>query len=213
MEAAMVDSLRPFFEFIDANFRDQPERPKLSQAQIEALPSVLGDTSLPKGDTTARVDHSGYVYRWKSSGERSGLWVQAGSVRNDANFRDQPERAKLSQAQIQALPSILGDTAPPKGDTAARVDPGGNVYRWEPGGEGGFWVQAGYVRSGRLRFGQPIDPNDIKWFDILTYKKKMLMAKKSVTAIQLDIRDDSWDAASRDGAPTVNPDVDERDVR
>jgi hypothetical protein len=117
----------------------------------------------------------------------------------DANSGTQAEPAGLTQAEINALPSIMGPVSDPDSDSTARVDKAGYVYLWEAGATFGFWVQAGYVRYGRPRFGQVIDPNDIQWFELGTYKKKLLRAKNSVNAVQLPNQDDIWDVA-RDGA-------------
>jgi hypothetical protein len=117
----------------------------------------------------------------------------------DANPGDRTEPAGLTQADIDALPSIMGAVSDPAGDSTARMDKAGYVYLWEPGDNGiGFWVQAGYVRNGRQRFGQVIDPNDIKWFELAAYKKKVLRAKKSLSAVRLPSRDDIWDVTSGD---------------
>lgn len=106
------------------------------------------------------------------------------------------EPAGLTQDQINALPSIMGPVADPDSDSTARVDKAGYVYLWEPGEGIGFWVQAGYVRNGRPRFGQVIDPNDIQWFDLAVFKKKVLHAKKSLNAVRLPSRDDIWNVTS-----------------
>jgi hypothetical protein len=52
------------------------------------------------------------------------------------------------------------------------------------------------VRNGRPRFGQVIDPNDIQWFELGIYKKKLLRAKNSVNAVKLSGQDDIWDVTS-----------------
>jgi hypothetical protein len=116
----------------------------------------------------------------------------------DANSDDQTGPTSLTQADIDALPSIMGAVSDPEGDSTARVDRAGYVYLWEPGGGIGFWVQAGYIPNGRQRFGQVIDPNDIKWFELAAYKKKVLRAKKSVSAVRLPSSDDIWDVTSED---------------
>jgi hypothetical protein len=119
----------------------------------------------------------------------------------EINQTDRTERIKPAQARIDALPSILGTTNLPHGDTTARIDAAGYVYRWESAADGaGFWAQAGRLISGRPRFGQVIDPNDIKWFDMAIYKKKMQAARKKVSAVQLESRDEIWDAARGSGA-------------
>jgi hypothetical protein len=103
--------------------------------------------------------------------------------------------AGLTQSEIKTLPSIMGPVSNPDGDTTARVDKTGQVYLWEPGHPFGLWVHAGYVRHGRPRFGQVIDPNDIQWFELGIYKKKLLHAKNSVNAVELPRQDDIWDVA------------------
>ncbi len=106
------------------------------------------------------------------------------------------EPSGLTQDEINALPSIMGPVADPNSDSTARVDSAGYVYLWEPGEDIGFWVQAGYVRNGRPRFGQVIDPNDIQWFNLALFKKKVLQAKKSLNAVRMPNADDIWDVAN-----------------
>ena len=101
----------------------------------------------------------------------------------------------LTQSEINALPSIMGPVSDPDTDSTARVDRAGHVYLWESGYPLGLWVHAGYVRHGRPRFGQVIDPNDIQWFELGIYKKKLLQAKSSVKAVRLPGQDDTWDVA------------------
>ena len=114
----------------------------------------------------------------------------------DTNSGDRTERTNLTQADIDALPSIMGPVSDPENDSTARMDRAGYVYLWEPGDDGiGFWVQAGHVWNGRQRFGQVIDPNDIKWFELAAYRKKVLRAKKSLSGVRLPGGDDIWDAA------------------
>lgn len=89
-----------------------------------------------------------------------------------------------SQEQIRALPTILGVLQPPEDDLTERVDQNGRVYRWELSPDGpGFWAQAGYVRGHRQRFGQVIDANDIKWFDLKTYHKSVSSAARRVGSV------------------------------
>ena len=109
------------------------------------------------------------------------------------------EPVGLTQSEINALPSIMGPVTDPDSDSTARVDKAGYVYLWEPDEGIGFWVQAGYVRSGRPRFGQLIDPNDIQWFDLAVFKKKLLRAKESINAVRLPSRDDIWNVTSDTG--------------
>jgi len=102
----------------------------------------------------------------------------------------------LTQTQINRLPTIMGPASDPDSDSTARMDRSGYVYLWEHGEDGvGFWVQAGYVRNGRQRFGQVIDPNDIKWFELAAYKKKLLRAKRSINSVRLPDGDDIWNSA------------------
>lgn len=114
----------------------------------------------------------------------------------DGNPGKGREPAGLTQKEINALPSIMGPVVDPDGDSTARVDRAGYVYLWEPNEHLGFWVQAGYVRSGRPRFGQVIDPNEIQWFNLAVYKKKLLRVKTRINAPQLPSSDDIWDVAS-----------------
>ena len=118
----------------------------------------------------------------------------------DTNSGARTEPVGLRQAEIKALPSIMGPVGNPDGDTTARVDKAGYVYLWEPGHPSGFWVQAGYVRHGRPRFGQVIDPNDIQWFELGIYKKKLHQAKNSINAVRLPGQDDIWDVAREPGS-------------
>lgn len=125
----------------------------------------------------------------------------------DAAPGGRTESPGLKQSDIKALPSIMGPVDNPDSDTTARVDKAGYVYLWEPGHPFGFWVQAGYVRHGRPRFGQVIDPNDIQWFELGIYKKKLLQAKDSVNAVRLPSQDDIWDVArepERGNSPAQN---------
>lgn len=108
------------------------------------------------------------------------------------------ELAGLSQQAINALPSIMGPVTDPDSDSTARVDRGGYVYLWEPGEGIGFWVQAGFVRNLRQKFGQMIDPNDIQWFDLAVFRKKLARAKKSLNAVRMPDGDDTWNT-TRDG--------------
>ena len=116
------------------------------------------------------------------------------SILNDS-APDRSDLPNLTQNQINRLPSIMGPVSDPDSDSTARMDRSGYVYLWESGNDGvGFWVQAGYVRHGRQRFGQLIDPNDIKWFELAAYKKKLHRAKMSINAVRLPGGDDVWDA-------------------
>lgn len=103
----------------------------------------------------------------------------------------------LTQAEINALPSIMGPVADPDVDSTARVDKAGYVYLWEPDEGTGFWVQAGYLRNGRPRFGQVIDPNDIQWFNLALFKKKLAQAKRSLNAVRPPSDADTWDVAAK----------------
>lgn len=123
-----------------------------------------------------------------------GVHRLSGFLEHDASAG--MESAGLTQDEINALPSIMGPVADPDSDSIARVDKAGYVYLWEPGEGIGFWVQAGYVRNGRAKFGQVIDPSDIQWFNLAVFKKKVLHAKKSLNAVRLPSRDDIWDVAS-----------------
>lgn len=109
--------------------------------------------------------------------------------------------AVLTQAEINALPSIMGHVPDPDSDSTARVDKDGYVYLWEPDENIGFWVQAGYLRGGRPRFGQLIDPNDIQWFNLAVFKKKLAQAKKSLNGVQLSSDTDTWDVTAEQESP------------
>jgi hypothetical protein len=117
----------------------------------------------------------------------------------DTSSSDRWEPKGLTQGEIDILPSVLGPVSDPQSDSTARIDRAGYIYLWEVDADGaGFWVQAGYVRNGRQRFGQVIDPDEIRWFELAVYKKKVLRAKKSLNSARLPAHDDIWDATNQD---------------
>ena len=107
------------------------------------------------------------------------------------------EQIKFLQGRIEGLPSINGQTELGGDDKTPRVDRSGNVYIWDtdmPGG--GAWLRAGQARLQNFRHGQPLDPKDIRWLDMKSYKNKMAADRAKAAgvrgkrAIEMDVQAD-----------------------
>jgi hypothetical protein len=94
------------------------------------------------------------------------------------------ETEQQAQTRISSLPNIRGVLHQREGDLTERVDGFGRVYRWEAFREGvGLWVYAGFLRPGRQRLAQPIDPGDIRWLDMKAYRTRMTIAARRIKAV------------------------------
>lgn len=95
------------------------------------------------------------------------------------------EQSKFLQSRIAELPSINGQTELGGDDKTPRVDKSGNVYIWDadmPGG--GAWLRAGQARLQNFRYGQPLDPRDIRWLDMKSYKNRMAAARAKAAGVR-----------------------------